>query len=55
VRVELERVKRKLENRVADRAFVRMKEVVLVEVEADQPNGESEQGEKEQESARRSR
>ena len=55
VRVELKGSKRQLEDRVADCPLVRMEEMILVEIEADDPDGESEQGKKEQESAKRSR
>ena len=55
VRVELERLEGELEDRVADGALVRMEEVVLVEVQSDEADAESEQGQKEQGSAKRSR
>ena len=55
VRVELERVEGELEDRVADGTLVRMEEVVLVEVQSDEAYAESEQGQKEQGSAKRSR
>ena len=40
VRVELEGTERELEDRVADRALVRVEEVILVEIEADHPEDE---------------
>ena len=52
VRVELERAEGELEDRVADRALVRVEEVVLVEIEAVQPDGERGRHHREQEPSR---
>lgn len=55
MRVQLEWMERELEDRVADGALIRVEEVILIEIQTHEANRQSEEGQEQQEPAKRPR